>query len=99
MRRRNPEIGYRSRQDGSSLAHRHAWLDARVIQQAQQVAVVNGQVADHALLVESSPRIVLIVIRQTERVKQFVIGTVEEYIIALIDDDKGHRVHDVTIGS
>src|SRR4029453_3328372 len=62
IRRGDSQVGYRTWQDGPSLPHGHAGPDARIIQQGQQITVVNGEVADHAFLVERGPRIVLIVI-------------------------------------
>ena len=63
-----------------------------------QGAVVDRQIADHAALVERGPGIVLVVVRQAEGVQQFVIGAVEEDVVALVDDDEGDRVQDGAAG-
>ena len=62
--------------------------NARVIEQRQQSVVVDREVADHAALVERGPRVVLVVIGQTEGVQHFVIGAVEEHAVAFVDDDE-----------
>ena len=33
-----------------------------------------------------------------ECVQQFVIGAVEEHVLALVDNNERHRVHDVSVG-
>src|SRR5450759_689050 len=93
------EILDQAREPGARLPGGHAGLDARVIQQGEQRAIVNRQVADHAFLVERGPWIALVVVRQAERVQQLVIGAVEEDVVALVDDDEGDRAHDGAIGT
>ena len=66
--------------NGANLTGGHARLDARVVEQGQQRAVVDGEIADHAVLIERGPRIALVVVRQAEGVQQLVIGAVEENV-------------------
>src|SRR5450759_3320807 len=93
------EILDQAREPGARLPGGHAGLDARVIQQGEQRAIVNRQVADHAFLVERGPWIALVVARQAEGVQQLVIGAVEKDVVAFVDDDEGVRAHDAAVGA
>src|ERR1700690_2298412 len=93
------EILDQAREPRTRLPGGQAGLDMRVVQQGEQCAIVNRQVADHAFLVERGPWIALVVARQAEGVQQLVIGAVEEDVVALVDDDEGDRAHDAAVGA
>src|SRR5450759_1186884 len=93
------EVQDQAREPGARLPGGQAGLDARVIQQGEQRAIVIRQVADHAFLVERGPWIALVVARQAEGVQQLVIGAVEEDVVAFVDDDEGDRAHDAAVGA
>src|SRR5450830_674889 len=93
------EVQDQAREPGARLPGGQAGLDARVIQQGEQRAVIDRQVADHAFLVERGPGIALVVARQAKGVQQLVIGAVEKDVVAFIDDDEGDRAHDAAVGA
>ena len=66
----------------------HPGADSRVVEQCEQRTVVGREVADHPILVERGPGIVLIVVGQPEGVQQLVVGAVEKNIFAFVDDDE-----------
>src|SRR5262249_4624571 len=85
-------------QNGANLTRGHPRLDPQIVKQGQQRAVINREIADHAVLVEGGPRVALVVIGKPECVQQFVIGAVEENVLALVDDDERCRVNDLAVG-
>src|SRR6185369_10266151 len=91
-------VGDDAGQNAAYLPGRHPRFDPRIIEQGEQGAVVDREIADHPVLVEGGPRVALVMVGKPECVQQFVIGAVEEDVLALVDNDERHRVNDVSVG-
>ena len=82
-----PDIREHFGQHRLDFLHRHAGLDARVVQDVQDVLVVDVEEPHRHIVVEHGPGHRTGVVDRPQRLQQFLIGAVEEDEIAVVDGE------------